>query len=220
MLRQHPRFKMGEVELWVRYHQGKHVCQCGCTEKVLIKKHHAQKGIPQFLPNHRLPGYRNRTQSPLGTIPPDAPRKYPCGHQRTVANSYFNAGGDRYRCRICTNDKSKKAPWRRSKRGRMLHAMTSKRRLLELKLEMIAGYGGCCSCCGESHPDFLTLEHLFRDGNKERQECKGNTSTLWYRLKKAGWPKDRHTVLCWNCNMARRFGDECPHKRAPLHSSL
>ena len=34
----------------------------------------------------------------------------------------------------------------------------------KVQAEMIAAYGGCCSCCGEREPRFLTLEHMNRDG--------------------------------------------------------
>jgi hypothetical protein len=93
---------------------------------------------------------------------------------------------------------------------------------LRLRREMIAAYGGGCSCCGESEHHFLALEHVHgyghfdwetRNANGKR---KGNDSVL-RRLKRDGWPQDGYTVLCHNCNMGKHLnGGVCPHDAAML----
>ena len=93
-----------------------------------------------------------------------------------------------------------------------LHAI----RRANLRLEMIKSYGSYCRCCGESTPEFLTLDHIFRDGARERKTiC--NAEKLYFKLKNLGWPKDRHRLLCMNCNhaMGRRNNPDslCPHER-------
>ncbi len=77
---------------------------------------------------------------------------------------------------------------------------------------MLLAYGSRCVCCGERQPQFLTLEHIFHDGKAHRAKYKANG--LLRHLQKLGWPKDRYTLLCMNCNWAERHGKPCPHKVA------
>lgn len=80
-----------------------------------------------------------------------------------------------------------------------------------LRAEMIAAYGGACKCCGESHPLFLQLDHIHNDGHIDRKENK-TSAKLWARLKRLGWPNDRHQLLCANCNFGKLMnGGTCPH---------
>lgn len=80
-----------------------------------------------------------------------------------------------------------------------------------LRAEMLAAYGGRCTCCGESEPRFLTLEHTRHDGRQHRA-TRGGSDGIYRDLKQRGWPKDGYTLLCWNCNMATAYGQSCPHK--------
>jgi|ERR1017187_1899893 hypothetical protein len=76
-------------------------------------------------------------------------------------------------------------------------------------------YGRVCACCGETDMRFLTLDHVNGDGNAQR---KTHTSlnlvqVLVKQVRETGiWPNDLQT-LCYNCNMAKRTGPVCPHKR-------
>jgi hypothetical protein len=79
---------------------------------------------------------------------------------------------------------------------------------------MLAAYGGRCSCCGETETAFLTLEHLNGDGAAHRREVHDAVADL----RRRGWPKGEHTVLCMNCNWARRVG-RCPHEMARVVAS-
>lgn len=88
----------------------------------------------------------------------------------------------------------------------------ARRARVALKAEMIAAYGGCCSCCGESETTFLTLEHLNGDG-REHRAAAGTTDRMLLDLKRRGWPTDKYTVLCFNCNMGKSVnGGICPHQ--------
>lgn len=82
-----------------------------------------------------------------------------------------------------------------------------------LKLEVIAGYGGCCTCCGETHPKFLTVDHLENNGAQLRRDKKSRTGTVGYwDIISGGFPEDL-TVRCWNCNSGRHInGGICPHE--------
>lgn len=82
---------------------------------------------------------------------------------------------------------------------------------------MLDAYGGKCSCCGEAEHRFLTLEHVNRDGGKHRAAVGKSALTVYMDLKRRGWPKDGYTVFCWNCNMATRYGEPCPHRVIEQH---
>lgn len=81
----------------------------------------------------------------------------------------------------------------------------------KLRKQVIMGYGGFCTCCGENELEFLTIEHLLGDGSKERKAL-GNYG-VYKRLRSLGFPKDNYTVLCMNCNWVQRYGKTCPHAR-------
>lgn len=84
---------------------------------------------------------------------------------------------------------------------------------LRLRIEVLTAYGKRCVCCGEKEPAFLTLEHTKGDGKAHRG--KSGSYTAYVDLKRRGWPKDGYTLLCMNCNWAKRFGEsKCPHKQS------
>lgn len=95
-----------------------------------------------------------------------------------------------------------------------VHASIGKRHRDKLREEVLAAYGGCCKCCGETEPQFLTVDHVFNDGAQERQR-RGNKfrpgSGMYARLRREGFPQDRYQLLCWNCNLSKRFNGECIH---------
>ena len=79
--------------------------------------------------------------------------------------------------------------------------------------EVLAAYGGKCECCGESRHEFLGIDHILNDGSIERRKLGSGASNILYgKLKRAGFPKDRHRLLCHNCNLARGFYGHCPHE--------
>lgn len=78
------------------------------------------------------------------------------------------------------------------------------------KAEVMAAYGGACTCCGEDNLDFLTIDHVNGDGGPER-ENHGGGSTFYAWLRARGYPdRDRYQVLCFNCNCAKGAKRECP----------
>jgi hypothetical protein len=93
------------------------------------------------------------------------------------------------------------------------YACKGRYQVAKARLEIYAALGSKCSCCGESHPQFLTLDHVKNDGGQRR---KLPTERTWLQTvgiaKKEGWPKDRYQVLCYNCNSAKGHWGECPHK--------
>ena len=97
-----------------------------------------------------------------------------------------------------------------SKENKEKRASSTKRYNNKLRIEFLKAYGHKCECCGESHQRFLTLEHKLRDGSEHRKRTPAGPRML-NELKRLGWPKDNYGLLCWNCNLATRFGDPCPH---------
>lgn len=84
------------------------------------------------------------------------------------------------------------------------------RRLREV---VIKEYGGKCECCGESAPEFLSIDHIFGGGKEHyRQENIRGGTGIYGWLKRNGFPRDRFRLLCHNCNMATDVYGACPHK--------
>ena len=95
-----------------------------------------------------------------------------------------------------------------------LHQKSKRKRHEELKLEVIQAYGGACTCCGESDPHFLTIEHIGGVPDRHRWPNTGKRisgSSLLYKIKQEGFPDDI-TVLCFNCNCAIGQYGFCPHQ--------
>lgn len=79
---------------------------------------------------------------------------------------------------------------------------------LKLKLEIIAAYGGKCECCGDTHTEFLTVDHVNNDGAAHRKIVKN----MYCWLRKNGFPKIGFRLLCMNCNWSRGTFGHCPHE--------
>ncbi|MFM9966734.1 MAG: hypothetical protein ACKV2Q_36640 [Planctomycetaceae bacterium] len=81
----------------------------------------------------------------------------------------------------------------------------------QLKAEVMNAYGGACACCGESHIEFLTIDHVDGSGAEHRRRV-GKGEGIYRDLKARGFPKDGYQVLCLNCNIALGFYGYCPHR--------
>lgn len=90
----------------------------------------------------------------------------------------------------------------------------TKRLNAALKAEVFSAYGGWkCACCGETEPNFLTIDHMLNNGSQMRREGVHGHSTQFYRwLKKNSFPPN-FQVLCMNCQFGKRMnGGICPHQ--------
>ena len=86
-----------------------------------------------------------------------------------------------------------------------------------VKLKIIEAYGGKCACCGETIPEFLTIDHIDNNGAEERRQNNNLTGTKFYRwLIKNNFPKDNYQLLCCNCNCAKGFFGYCPHNKPEI----
>jgi len=82
----------------------------------------------------------------------------------------------------------------------------SRKRIAEIRQETIHAYGGRCVKCGESDSIVLVIDHINDDGHSDRK-INGHHGgwSMYVKLKKAGWPKDRYQLLCHNCNSKKEY---------------
>ena len=82
-----------------------------------------------------------------------------------------------------------------------------------LRMKVLDAYGNQCACCGETTPEFLSVDHVNNDGSAHRRELKGFGRSIYRWLAMNGYPQDgRFQLLCHNCNMAKGLYGSCPHK--------
>lgn len=82
-----------------------------------------------------------------------------------------------------------------------------------LRDEVFEAYGGYkCRCCGETHKEFLQIDHINNDGAEHRRSISNKgTIGVYYWLKKHKFPPG-FQVLCANCNYAKAHYGYCPHR--------
>ena len=80
-----------------------------------------------------------------------------------------------------------------------------------IRKEVIEHYGGKCVCCGESHLEFLCLDHINGNGNKHRKEIGAGANVIFW-IRKNNYPIGLFQILCANCNLGKHINGICPHK--------
>lgn len=78
-----------------------------------------------------------------------------------------------------------------------------------LRADVLAGYGGKCVCCGTTHVEFLTIDHVAGGGTRHRK-LKGGHG-VYVELRRLGYPAG-YRIMCWNCNCSHGMHGYCPHK--------
>ncbi len=84
-----------------------------------------------------------------------------------------------------------------------------------IRKEVLAHYSNGipkCACCGEQTLLFLTVDHMNGGGREERQRLNRYGWRFYQWLRDEGFPAG-YQVLCFNCNAAKGFWGECPHRR-------
>lgn len=102
------------------------------------------------------------------------------------------------------------------KRNRVDCRARERKLMQKIKLEVLTHYGGNppkCACCGESHIEFLVLDHIRAEGTKHRRKLGYGGSNFYRWLIKNNFP-DGYQVLCANCNTAKWNYKE---KFCPVH---
>lgn len=75
-------------------------------------------------------------------------------HDRTYEANHREKVNQRFRDRNATDQ------------GKELRRACYLRWKVKIRSEMIAAYGGCCACCGETEPAFLSLDHIGGGGGR------------------------------------------------------
>jgi hypothetical protein len=83
-----------------------------------------------------------------------------------------------------------------------------KKRNQKIRKAVLVKYGGACTCCGESQPEFLSVDHVNGGGSQERRLLK-STGIMLKLYRSDVLPEYR--LLCFNCNCSRGFSGYCPH---------
>ena len=86
----------------------------------------------------------------------------------------------------------------------------------QIKMIVLRHYGGetpKCACCSEARIEFLVIDHIAGNGNKQRRLLSGGSGGIRFYpwLIKQNFPEG-FQVLCYNCNGAKgRIGKSfCP----------
>lgn len=79
-----------------------------------------------------------------------------------------------------------------------------------IRIETLKHYGGICACCGESELHFLAIDHTPTAPSRKDHPEQTVNLTRW--VYENGFPEG-FRILCHNCNMATRYGRQCPHQR-------
>lgn len=147
-----------------------------------------------------------------------------CAKKKRIEQFYVHAQGKRpglvsARCKVCERDRMRAYYNANTAKKKVWFSARYKR----LKDDVFNAYGGYrCSCCGESEPLFLTIDHIDGKGAEHRRTITADgrnyrdaTGYKTYRwLENNGFPPG-FRVLCANCNHGtHRNGGICPHQRS------
>jgi len=89
------------------------------------------------------------------------------------------------------------------------HSQCEAKRRTKRRRRFIETYGGKCTCCGLNNWQFLTLDHIEDDGSVDRNV---RSDYQIYNCAINNYQPNRYQVLCANCNCAKQWYGECPHK--------
>lgn len=134
----------------------------------------------------------------------------------TIDNIHqYDIDAAQYVCKSCRKQRDKK----RYESRKELIREQQREYDLSIKMKVIEGYGGKCSCpgCNIDTLEFLTIDHINNDGAEDRrQNGKKSGGKLYRWLIKNNFPKDKYQLLCYNCNCAKGFFGYCPHDKPDI----
>lgn len=111
--------------------------------------------------------------------------------------------------RIENNDKDRELHRNSYRRRKKSISRKSKLKREALRLETIEAYGGICKYCGETIKEYLEIDHIDNNIDKDSKGRRIAGDPLYRTLKSLGYPKKNYRLLCANCNKCRyRFGDK------------
>lgn len=86
----------------------------------------------------------------------------------------------------------------------------------KIKMVVMNHYGNDmprCVCCGESHIEFLHIDHINGGGVRQRKEF-SNSRQMYAWIINNDFP-NTFRILCANCNMSKSAHGHCPHRYLP-----
>jgi len=142
-----------------------------------------------------------------------------CKNEKNINQFYKNNKGEiSSYCRACNSNYNMIMSDKRKKYSATSHYGTnvSNKNIKLLVIEHYSNGKNCCACCGESHIEFLSIDHVNGGGSKHLKKIglKIGGSHLYRYLFRNDFPNDPPLqILCLNCNSGARMKDGCPHKR-------
>jgi hypothetical protein len=115
-----------------------------------------------------------------------------------------NSDGHRSACKKCVRKDLKIYARQHSEEARI----RAKENWYKYKRAFLNAYGDKCACCGETEPVFLTIDHINGQAGIKIKDC----WTKAYKDAVLKYDPSKYRILCFNCNMAYRFGRTCPHQ--------
>lgn len=140
----------------------------------------------------------------------DKERKQRCRARRIEQGNCSRCGKNKphKNGQICRECLDKHNDWYKTSKYRDRHASIR----VDDKKRVMNHYGEKCSCCGETEPCFLAIDHIGGDGNSNRKKIGKWGSGFFKWLIKNNFPEG-FQILCHNCNMGKHLnGGICPHK--------
>lgn len=130
-----------------------------------------------------------------------------------------NGTSDRF-CRACERETAKNHRLKNIEEERKYLREKQKKYAKRDRDLVFAAYGNRCSCCGITEKRFLSLQHIHGHGGPKPRSHKTYGVRAYRTVIKEGFPKDKYTLYCMNCNWAERLGEPCPHKLARQEAFL
>ena len=117
-------------------------------------------------------------------------------------------------CKPCAVEIQRK--WRENNREKSRqNAIEYYRKVKRIIFEHYGGTSPKCACCEEKHYEFLSLDHVKNDGASHRRKI-GVGLYVYRWIIKMNFPKG-FQILCFNCNCAKSYSGQCPHKKSILN---
>ena len=110
---------------------------------------------------------------------------------------------------MCDSCNANRLRWHADNRERSNAKSAEYRR--RLKSTVLSAYGAVCACCGETRPEFLTIDHVEGGGRRHRATFKSPVQ-FWKWVVDSDFPENLR-VLCMNCNLSFGVYGYCPHQR-------
>ncbi len=138
---------------------------------------------------------------------------------------------ENYICTICDLEKPRSEFYIRPN-GRLFHRKckgcvinTQKQYQIQRRIKILLHYGNGelkCKCCGESHIEFLHLDHIGGWRLQHHAIIRANHKhvNIWKWLIKYKLPDLPLRILCANCNLSLGNRGYCPHNNPEINATV